>query len=318
MRNTQSLLRRIRNHTKVPFKRTKGSAGGVSLDKLVTQIENEIRNVQLSLQTNLGHKSVPGCLVGSRRFLAQTDTVSITLPPSPDQQPQGTVLANYIIRDGNTYSIPVRNDASGAFCVKYISVYATQRVFVPGTGVCWTKIPSGRISGNEETVKTALFNYYFYLGGFNFFWNLEDSKSGRMLGDDLMSHLVLLPRSNFAKGANSNNGTIAGSTAANAVGQASASYAIPLDGDFFELEVPWIIERDGQVNLHFRPITPLLQFNSTIAGSRTTTGSDAGDDREMGLRKQDAIVYVELHGHKMQTSQDLQKAGALSILEDNG
>lgn len=310
MRKGQPLLRKIKHHSTIPWQRSTGASGGKSLDKLMQEFEDELKSVALAFQTNVGLNSTPSCLVGSRLFPARTDeSFNVVLPYSAGIIPTGTVAANYIIRDANTYQIPIRNNATGAFCVKYISVYISQRIYNANIKKeTFVRVPTNRLSGNTSSFKYAMYNMYALTGGFNYFWNIEDAKSGRLLGDDLMSHLVMTPRTNPYQAAYDSVNYL------NTVLNNNQTF----DGDFFELEVPWIIERDGQVNFHFRPITPLMQFDSSISDGRTTTNSYVGDTREAGIRRQDATVYIELHGHKIKSDQDLMKIGALTHSTDLG
>jgi hypothetical protein len=129
----------------------------------------------------------------------------------------------------------------------------------------------------------------------NFLWNMVDTKSQRRLADAYISQMVLTPPS-------------LPETQSNA--QDHAFESLP-DGDFFKFCTPWVFERDGQANFTFRPITPVFQFDSSLAGTDAAVGLPY-DDRVNGKRDARVRVQVELHGYRYETDQDLIRAGALT------
>lgn len=292
-RKKQSLLRQYKNNKTISIKKTRGASGGVPLDTLVSQIEDEIKAVQLSFATNLGFKGTPGCLAAAKTFEPETTAFNITLPTGevfPSSGRTDTYSVNYVVRDAQTYTIPIRNGASAAFCARYMTVSVVQRI----TNNQMVSVGTANQENNFQSWKFQLYPFSrgtyaletslpTLSGGFNYFWNLEDAKSNRYLSDDLLSHLVLLPRNNQSPTLFVADGTIA---------LADPAFN-PRDGDLFEFEVPWLIERDGQAVFHFRPITPILQLAS----------SDP---------KQQATLYVELHGHYMHADSDAAKTGAIT------
>lgn len=126
--------------------------------------------------------------------------------------------------------------------------------------------------------------------GFNYFWNLIDSKSGFKLSNDLMSAKLLgLP--SRVKGSQYG-----------AASQDSLFYSFNKvgDGNLFTLDVPLVVERDGQLNFLFRAINPILQLAATDPNNIA------------GKEDQKVSVQVELHGYRLNAAQDYLRMGAIS------
>jgi hypothetical protein len=137
----------------------------------------------------------------------------------------------------------------------------------------------------------------------NFLWNMVDTKSQRRLADAYISQMVFTPPSAPVT-------QEAGSFQFGVTTKIQAHERVP-DGDLFRFCTPWVFERDGQVNFIFRPITPVLQFDSSIAGTDPVVGLPY-DDRINGIRDQRVRVQVEIHGYRFETDQDAIRAGALT------
>lgn len=135
-------------------------------------------------------------------------------------------------------------------------------------------------------------NFSSFLG-FNYFWNLQDSKSGQKLSNDLMSgNLLGNPPRAIGVGANQ---------LANVTGGAETAIE---GGYLFQLDVPMLIERDGQLNFFFRPINPVLQLALEDPANTFAGG--------VGKEDQKVFVQVELHGYRLDSMQDYLRVGALS------
>ena len=141
----------------------------------------------------------------------------------------------------------------------------------------------------------------------NFLWNMVDTKSQRRLADAYISQMVFTPPS---APVTQEAGFVVIPPFPPITTYNQAHERVP-DGDLFRFCTPWVFERDGQVNFIFRPITPVLQFDSSLAGTDPVVGLPY-DDRINGLRDQRVRVQVEIHGYRFETDQDLIRAGALS------
>jgi hypothetical protein len=213
----------------------------------------------------------------------------------------------------------------GVFVMNRVKVAVTQRVFVTPFGravdipcpvlqvgfanrlaavprenaQAWTtkfsvfpKQPEGLVTG-AFVPESVLF------GAVSYFWNMRDDRTGRYLSSDLMPCTELQPTYVApAQYLNAADGRPIG--------------RVPLsNGGFYEVRTPWMFERDGQATLHFRPITPIFQFDSSLAGTNAAVGLTY-DDREGGKRIQPVTVAVEYHGYRYRTDQDAIRAGALT------
>lgn len=308
------------------------------LHDLIHTLEADVAGLQARLK-NTVQKGRPASYVGFRDFLPEKSTVPVNvLQSGPDTD--GTPC-NYIVRDGQDYDIPIIMPGPGVFVAEELTVSIFQQQYAPvaatSTYVEGDPLPFFQISeittgamqaemranvlafpSSEIPYFTTKFSVYplqtnnAYLGydpvlsprsfrrlppqgtrTINFFWNMIDTKSQRRLADAPISQMVLTPPSlpiaqeNFSK---------------------VAWERIP-DGDLFRFCTPWVFERDGQANFTFRPITPVLQVDSSIPGQSIGLYYD---DRVNGIRDQRVRVQVELHGYRYETDQDLIRAGVLT------
>ena len=269
-----------------------------SLEENLVQMQSEIAGLEARLQLGMS-EGVPAAYAARRIFEPESATVSVDL----SQQNDPPIAMNYIVRDGQTYDIPIVLPGPGVFVAKYLTVSSYLRFFdedlgtyverlltanrqyTPSTQVTFleqaqlytTKFSAQGASGSQPVdevnwVAPNLFQNFPY-PALNYFWNLLDSKSGVKLSDELMGQDILLPRSReFSDPTN--------------------EYVFG-DGGFFTFDTPFVFERDGQANFLFRPITPFLQEADTI-------------------HPQSVIVQVELHGFRYETDQDALILGALS------
>ncbi len=299
----------------VPGGNAPGYGGWVRpLPDLVDQLEADVEGLQLRLR-NPTNPGVPAAYQGVKVFLPETGSFAVDAL----QTHAGTMLANFVVRDGTTYEIPVIFPGPGVFMARYLKVSIYQRLFVPPfitggvipgyNGPVYLPVRTNQQAFNDIALGAGSIQWTtkfslppkqpqqattkLPLGAINYFWNMIDTKSGRKLADDLMSHMMLLPRT-FMPLINDETLTEVAS--------------LP-DGDLLELDAPWVFERDAQMTFQFRPITPMLQFDSTVSGATAGYGFE---DRENGVRNQSVTVSVELHGHRYETDQDAIRAGALT------
>ena len=282
---------------------------GDAVDQLAADVEG--------LALRLKHPARPGIPAAYRtQHVFEPQEGVLTVDTAQDNASANPV--NYVVKDGQTYDIPCKFTGDGVFVMNRIKISATQRIWVApyghevqmpcqvlqvgfadyDTGIqaqAWTTKfsifpvqPQGVITG--LVAESVLFS------AMNYFWNIRDDRTGRYLASDYMPNTETQPGYN------------APSQSFGAVG--GARFPIS-DGGFFELPCPWLFERDGQATLQFRPITPVFQFDSSLAGTDAAVGLTY-DDRENNIRRQPVTVAVEYHGYRYRTDQDAMRAGALT------
>lgn len=279
-----------------------------SLEEEVAQLEAEIAGLASAVYAPVA-AGEPGAFIGTKTFAPEEHTFNL----DTEQDNASSNAVNYVVRDGQEYTINIPMPGPGVFVAQYFQVSIWQRLWVPAASQAfWYPVSSivpYQAVERPWTTKFSIFpkqpqttavpvanGFDNAFRGINYFWNLTDTRSGRRLCDDLVSHLALLPR----------------------LPPALALFEGPVarygktmrDGGLFEFDTPWLFERDSQLSFAFRPVTPILQFDSSLSGTDAAVGLPY-DDRESGRRNQSVLVQAEIHGHRFQTTQDALKAGAL-------
>lgn len=306
------------------------------LQDLIHTLDADVAGLKARLRNPI-HKGRPAAYVGFRDFIPERSVVQVDTA----QTGEGTNPCNYVVRDGQEYDIPIIMPGPGVFVAEEITVAIFQQQYAPVAA----SIQDGVLtdvnlaamqaemranafpfpSSAETPYFTTKFSIYpqqvngAYLGAafdidkfsmppqsqrtINFLWNMVDTKSQRRLADAYISQMVFTPPS--APVTQEASFSVFPVTTKN-----QAHESVP-DGDLFRFCTPWVFERDGQVNFIFRPITPVLQFDSSIPGTDPVVGLNY-DDRINGIRDQRVRVQVEIHGYRFETDQDLIRAGALT------
>lgn len=301
-----------------PLKTTKASfwTGWTKpLQDVVHTLEADIASLQARLKTPI-NKGRPASYMGVREFIPESSIVQLDV----NQQGVSTAPCNYVVRDGQDYSIPIIFPGPGVFVAHEILVSIFQRDISASKQEMYAGMNTNAYAITNTSSLSPRFTTKFsiypkqsktlvpladpylppqHTRTINFFWNMIDTKSQRLLSDSYISHMVLTPRSLPVL-----------LTIGRLVASNFAREKIP-DGDLFKLSTPWVFERDGQANFSFRPITPVFQFDSSLPGDDPVVGLDY-DDRVNGKRDQRVRVQVELHGYRYETDQDLIRAGALT------
>jgi hypothetical protein len=280
-----------------------------SLSEEVAQLEAEIAGAASQVY-NPVDRGEPGAFVGFHEWAPETVVFNL----DTEQDGVSSNPVNYVVRDGQEYNIEIRITGPGVFVAHYFQVQIWQRFYVPAVRqgfwypVCsflqyhmtaalrpWTTKFSIYPKQPQVPVVPVVDSFDNSFREMNFFWNLREPRSGRQLADTLMSHFMLLPR-----------------IPPDVIGSTNSNQRLTLarDGGFFKFATPWLFERDSQLSFLFRPITPILQFDSSLAGNNAAVGLQY-DDREQGRRDQSVVVQAEVHGFRFQTTQDAIKAGAL-------
>jgi hypothetical protein len=297
------------------------------LRELLHTLEADLAGLKARLREPI-HKGKPASYVGFRDFIPERSIVQVDTA----QQGEGTNPCNYVVRDGQDYDIPVIMPGPGVFVAEELTVAIFQQNYAPQSAsfAAGSTTYKNLVAMQAEMAPNAFvfpsadtpyfstkFSIYpqqsnlAYLGvplnnallppqgtrTLNYFWNLIDTKSQRRLADAYISQMVLTPPS-LPVGAVETTG-----------GRNKVYESVP-DGDLFRFCTPWVFERDGQLNFSFRPITPVFQFDSALAGDSPAVGLPY-DDRINGIRDQRVRVQVEIHGYRFETDQDLIRAGVL-------
>jgi hypothetical protein len=305
------------------------------LQDLIHTLDADVAGLKARLRNPI-HKGRPAAYVGFRDFIPDRSVVQVDTA----QTGEGTNPCNYVVRDGQEYDIPIIMPGPGVFVAEEITVAIFQQQHAPiaasiqdgaltdvNLAVMQAEMRANAFpfpSSAETPYFTTKFSIYpqqvngAYLGAafdidkfsmppqsqrtINFLWNMVDTKSQRRLADAYISQMVFTPPSAPV--------TQEASSGFPVTTKNQAHESVP-DGDLFRFCTPWVFERDGQVNFIFRPITPVLQFDSSIAGNDPVVGLPY-DDRINGVRDQRVRVQVEIHGYRFETDQDLIRAGALT------
>lgn len=283
-----------------------------SLGDRANQIMAKIMGVQDRLHSPFTN-GVPSSVGGELTFKADINkTVTITsFPTDPDANPPAaftTLLVNPILLAGVTYKIPIQFSPPGVLRADklVVGVEAGFLMFAGQNRPGITPLNDYRqldtLGGFVVGPAADAIQYTWQqqvLGNFAsvqpflpFLWNIVDAKSGRKYANDWMPHGALL----------------------NTRGGARDGIAQHNDSELFEFDAPWLIERDGEVEFHFRPIMDLYQ----IAANDATLPFTGDDDRNppgattAGARIWQATVRVEFHGNRYYDvqGQDVLKEGA--------
>jgi len=287
-------------HTQSPGR---GSAGGgyrQPVGELWTQLLAELHGLRDRVATSevAGSLAVPAAYQGVKVFTPEASTFSLA-----DPYGGADLTVNYVVRDGQTYEIPIYFPGPGVFVARGLEVNVYQRFVTHGSPEQDYNFLARQHSTaladdttRDGNLRTFRYSYFDLVGGannnwpgyaeepvpsINFWWNMADSKSQRYLADDLMPSQALMPMTN--------------PRLASTAGEEEALLAYPLDGARFYFDAPWLVERDGQLRFLFRPTTPIYQLAAVAA--------DEG---------QDVRVQVELYGERYETLQDAVRAGAMT------
>lgn len=282
----------------------------------VDQLAADAEGVALRLK-HPARPGIPAAYRAQRVFEPETSTQLL----DTEQDGTSSNLVNYVVRDAKAYDIPCKFTGDGVFVVNRVKVAVTQRVFVTPYGaavdipcpvlqngfanhqtvvlvnaVAWTTKFSIFPKQPECIISGSLAAESVLYGAVNFFWNMRDDRTGRYLASDNMPCTDLQP--GYVAPAQFENTTIRS--------------RVPIsDGGFYEMACPWMFERDGQATFRFFPVSPIFQFDSSLAGTDAAVGLTY-DDRENNIRRQPVTVAVEYHGYRYRTDQDAMRAGALT------
>lgn len=216
-------------------------------------------------------------------------------------------LVNYIVQSGVTYMLPVIVSGNGIFLAHKFRIVVWQRFNVPSAKV--RNVAQGVVPPmvnsffvDDAVYWTTKFSCYAAQpqtssssGGFqsnrspmvNYRWNIQDPVMGTMYSDNLLPATTVLNR-HFVDQTYSASGTF---TSPNVV----------YDGDWHEFDAPWRFDKAYQVNVLWRPLTDIVQFDSSIAGTVAAPNGPGlqYDDRVSGIRNEAVTVQVEFQGERV-------------------
>jgi hypothetical protein len=243
--------------------------------------------------------ATPVCYIGSYTFAPESATIDLDVA----QAGGGTSLVNYIVRSGVTYQIPINVGGDGVFRAHAVRCVIRQRFYVGMNGIKaptqMTMAPMVNAFNNQGSASLINWTTKFSLypnqpavqqsPSINYRWNLQDLVSGVMYSDELIPSRAIMNRTFM-------NMLYAESTSS------LLDPVIITDGGFHQFCSPWEFEQAQQVVFMFRPLTDVVQYDSSLAGNASPVSLDY-DDRENNIRNQSVTVQVELLGERIGGSQ---------------
>lgn len=118
----------------------------------------------------------------------------------------------------------------------------------------------------------------------NYRWNIQDPVTGYNYGDNLMPASAVLNR-DFVDMPD--------------YGESNMTSSVLFDGDWHEFDAPWRFDKAYQLNVMFRPITDIVQFDSSVDIGPAGLALLPYDDRVSGIRDQSVYVQVEFQGERI-------------------
>ncbi|NBT35343.1 MAG: hypothetical protein EBT03_07365 [Betaproteobacteria bacterium] len=253
-----------------------------SLKAQIVRLQNEVKGVEARAKRAMPDNSEPAAVVAKKTFEPFGPVFNFDYK----QDGVSSVQSQMVLQDGVTYEIPVTFPPPGLFVARFVKVALYQRIFDPTYGPMQLPVTYGNYFTDNENQTSkfcfpdnATITTRIRSRRISFLWNLIDTKSGVRLSDELLPDLTLLPQD-----------VLEGST-----------------GNYLELAVPWLFERDAQLTFLFRPITPAIQPTATSGYFPYSF-----DDREQNntSRNMAITVQLELHGTRFLTVQDAFRRGA--------
>lgn len=220
------------------------------------------------------------------------------------QNGSSSVAVNYIVKSGTTYMLPVIVGGNGIFLAHRFRIVIWQRFNVAGTTI--RDVAQGAVAPIVNsfdgavywTTKFSLYaaqpvNATSVLGAvlrttpmINYRWNIQDPVMGTLYSDNLLPATTVLNR----------HWVDHKLTLITGPGPAAL-----YDGDWHEFDAPWRFDKAYQMNVMFRPLTDIVQFDSSISGTVAAPNGPglAYDDRVSGVRNQAVTVQVEFQGERV-------------------
>lgn len=287
----------------------------VGADAMLQQVNAGIKGVKDRI-AGLDLVTVPAAFIGptpAYTFKPQTsssfylDVYQDGSPPPPD--PASTWLpVNYVMQSGTTYQLPVIIGGNGVFLAHRFRITLWQRFYNPNNAIVEQRTVSPMVNGFFDyslygrpnwTTKFSLFPlqpsifgpaYTFpappnQSPGINYRWNIQDPVTGYNYADNLMPASAVLNRDRMVQHFDTTGASI------------TPSY--PFDGDWHEFDAPWRFDTAYQLNVLFRPITDIVQFDSSVNLGPGGLNLIDYDDRVSGVRDESVSIQVEFQGERI-------------------
>lgn len=273
-------------------------ASVVGAEQMLQAAKDSARGIRDRI-AGLNQKVVPASVVGPNpAFVLNAESQSFALDVA--QSNSTTSLVNYILRSGQTYQLPVIVGGNGVFLAKKFRIVVFQKINVNLAGAvnnadavvapmvnAFQIFPAASIFRQINwTTKFSCFPVqpeYKQSPSINYRWNIQDQVTGYNYSDQLLPASAILNRDYvFIDGTSEDVPTP----------------ALLDDGDWHEFDTPWVFEKAYLLNILFRPLTDIIQFDSSISGTNPVIGLTY-DDRINGLRNQAVSIQVEFQGERV-------------------
>lgn len=289
----------------------------VGADAMLKQVQLGIKGVQDRIQ-GLDLVTVPAAFIGpTPAYVFKPETSAFDLDvyqDGPGVLPDRPV--NYIVKSGTTYQLPIIIGGNGVFLAHRFRINLWQRLYVDITGfkgaaqAVISPIINSFLNNNSNanfhvnyTTKFSLYPLQPRAASFNnvttqqspmlnYRWNIQDPVTGYNYADNLMPASAILNR-DYVQIANFSG---------NIYGEEDRLRTVPsllFDGDWHEFDAPWRFDKAYQLNVLFRPITDIVQFDSSVNIGPSGLNLLPYDDRVNGIRDQSVYVQVEFQGERI-------------------
>jgi hypothetical protein len=269
-----------------------GKVADVGLAKLRTQVLMGVDGIRKRM-AGMSTKTDIRAHTGEMKF--RPESQSFALDTLNDGS---TYLVNYVVRSGTTYTIPLRISGDAAFMAYGVRLIAWQRfvntainaeaqmIVVPNVippSVPWTTKFSCYPTVNtavevEKQPLTPCLNYR---------WNIQDPITGSLYSDNLIPGAAMMQRRAYTPSTFS-------------FGQSDIPITISLtDGATHTFPCAFPFLAGQMVNFYFRPVTDIVQYDSSVDLSNLGLNLLPYDDRQNGRRDQTVTVQVELYGEEI-------------------
>ena len=330
-RKRPPFLRRTRraDEEQVPLRKKSDTPVGwiYSIEQKLRQLYQETEGLKLRVGTQY-KGGVPSAYIGEKLFIPETHSFEIPVDYSSASSQNEPV--NYVVRSGQSYSIPIVIDTPGVFAARYLKVSISQRFNFPKFAddpVAQPYIPGGGMGGEIWFPLPPIDFYQAGVsgGGAPIFPSspLWATQKYSLMAGTTFPMLNGVISGNFNRVINSSR-TLGINFFWNIIDQDSQrkysdelipsdvllrqGSTSPVDGNLLRFNTPWLFERAGVVDFQFFPITDVLQLDassalfpmiSTVAGPAPGFDININDLEDGGTKRdQSVLVKVELHGTK--------------------
>lgn len=298
----------------------------VGADAMLQQVQLGIKGVKDRIQ-GLDLVTVPASFIGpTPAYVFKPEASAFNLDvyqDGPAFTPDYPV--NYIVKSGTTYQLPVIIGGNGVFLAHRFRINLWQRLYVDRTGFkgaaqaaispivnSFLNNGSGTFAVNWTTKfscypiqpRAASFDFTFdsetgtqQSPMLNYRWNIQDPVTGYNYADNLMPASAILNRDYVQITDNALTGM--GTTTPTPPSTLRTAPALLFDGDWHEFDAPWRFDQAYQLNVLFRPITDIVQFDSSVNIGPGGLNLLPYDDRVNGIRDQSVYVQVEFQGERI-------------------